>query len=152
MIDQFGTKHALVAAPISLAASGTLTVTTLDTLGDEYLRGTGDFGVTDTTLATLKLQQSDAANMSGPIDVPGTVVGTDNNDTGVASVLPGATDDFHRFVFQVDLRGKKRYMKLIAIASATGTAALIEAWAELSRPHESPASDAAAGITQRMVA
>lgn len=152
MIEQFGTKSVQIAGPIALAASGTLAVATIDTLGYEYLRVTVDLGVRDTVLATLKLQQSDAANMSGAIDVPGTVFGTDNNDTGAASTLPGATDDNHRFVFLVDLRGKKRYIKLIAIESAAGATGLVSAWAELSRPHESPPTAAAAGVTQRMVA
>jgi hypothetical protein len=152
MIEAFGSKNVMVAAPIALVASGTLAVATVDTFGYEYARISVDFGVMDTVPATLKVQQSDASNMTGAIDVPGTVVGTDNNDTGAASTLPTAGSAGKRFVFQIDLRGKKRYLKLILINSATGTTGVVEAWCTLDRPHESPGAVAAAGLLQRMVA
>jgi hypothetical protein len=153
MIQNFFEKHALLSPPQSVADNSTLTSLALDTYGYEYAKITVNLGVTDLALAGLKVQQSDLANMATPIDVPGTHYGTDNNDTNVASVLPGAADSNHSFAFFIDLRGKKRYLQVVATTpvSANNTA-LLEISADLGRPHESPLTAVNAGYAQRIVA
>jgi hypothetical protein len=151
MIADFQEKRVALVAPISIAASGTATSLIVDTYGYEYMRVVLDLGVTDCAVATLKLQHGDAANLSDAADVTGTVYGTDKNDTGATSVLPTATDDGKSFAWQVDLRGRKRYWKVVLVLG-TGTSGLVSVQADLSRPHEAPYTAVAAGYAQRMVA
>jgi len=53
--------------------------------------------------------------------VTGLVYGTSNGINGSASSLPSATDDNKTFAFEIDLRGRKRYLDVTATAG-DGTA------------------------------
>ncbi len=57
------------------------------------------------------------------VDVTGLVYGTSAGIAGTTSALPTATDDNKCFKFEIDLRGRKRYLDLVATCGdgATGT-------------------------------
>ncbi len=108
--------------------------TTIDTLGFDYCTVLVEFGVMDAALTALKVQESDFANMSGGADVTGLVSGTSTNIAGSTSALPTSTADNTVYRFDIDLKGRKRYLDLIGTVGAAGTTgAFISAQALLSR-------------------
>jgi hypothetical protein len=153
MIPQYQEKIVVVSPPVTLADNATLTCATVDTYGYEYAEFVTMIGVTAVALTAHKIQQSDLSNMGSAADISGTVMGTDNNDTGSASTLPSASDDNKAFQTLIDLRGKKRYLKpsITTPVSANNTA-LISVVCRLGRPHEAPNTAANSGTAQRMIA
>ncbi len=108
--------------------------TTIDTLGFDYCTVLVEFGVMDAALTALKVQESDFANMSGGADVTGLVSGTSTNIAGSTSALPTSTADNTVYRFDIDLKGRKRYLDLSTTVGAAGTTgAFNSALALLSR-------------------
>lgn len=103
-------------------------------------------GTTDIALSALAIQESDDDDTY--TDVDGTVVGTDIALDGSASDLPSATDDGTFWVFDIDLRGRKRYLKVAGTAGDGTTGTYAAAWAELSRPEISPDTTAEMGAAE----
>ena len=94
-------------------------------------------------MATLKVQESDDSGMSGAADVSGLVFGTSTNIAGSTSTLPSATDDNKFFIFEIDLRARKRYLDLSATAGDGAAGTYMAAWVELSRAETAPVSASA---------
>jgi hypothetical protein len=92
--------------------------TTIDTLGFNKVAIYFQLGATDIAMTALKVQESDDSGMSGAADITGAVYGA----TG-APALPTATDDNKIFGFFIDLKGRKRYLDVVATAGdgSTGT-------------------------------
>lgn len=112
----------------------------IDTYGSEYASIDvvfSNFTAAAANYATvLKLQQSDTSG-SGQTDVSGfTVTAGAGRTTGVG--LNGATCRFN-----VDLRGKKRYLTVVA---TPGVVANIATVARLSKMQDMPITAAAAGV------
>jgi hypothetical protein len=101
-------------------------------------------GATDANLSACKLQESD--DSSAWTDVPGLDFSVSPN------ALPSATDDNHVFSFDVDLRGRKRYLRpLITVASGT-TGAFVTVVAALHRGEQTPKDAASRGLTAAIYA
>jgi hypothetical protein len=62
-------------------------------------------------MTALKVQESDDSGMSAAADITGAVYGA----TG-APALPSADDDNKIFGFFIDLKGRKRYLDVVATA------------------------------------
>ena len=128
-----GLKSVVALGPISFTNGGTATSATIDCKGYEELQ----LVVTKTTHATdyitvLTIQQSDDTNASNFATVTGYVVGTDYT---LASLTGGtnAASEKAAGVFNIDLRGKKRYFRVLmtngaatGIVGITGTLARAE--------------------------
>lgn len=116
------TKFVAVVPPGIIKDNADFASVEIDTAGWDWLLVVVALGATDIAMAALKLQQSDTSG-SGFADVTGLIVGTSANTDGGTSALPSATDDDKIVVFEVDLRGKKRYFDLVATAGngTTGT-------------------------------
>jgi hypothetical protein len=82
---------------------------------------------------SLKLQQSDASG-SGQVDVPGFTV------TPVAGVTTGN----HVCRFNVDMRGKKRYLTVVANPAKPATVASV---ARLAKMEDMPIDATTAGVS-----
>lgn len=151
-VSGFQEKTAVVSPPVTLVDNSTLSTTTIDTLGYRYAEITIQLGVTNIALASCKVQHSDLANMGSAADITGCVFGTSTNDAGSTSTLPSATDDNKAFSVMIDLRGKKRYLSLVATtAVSANNVALISAVCKLSRPAEAPNVAANSGLAQRLI-
>ena len=151
MIHPMRRKVFAVTPPQAIVDNASWTTGEIDTLGADFLVVNILLGATDIAMTELKLTESDTAG-SGHTDVPGTVFGTDNNDTGSPSTLPSATDDNKFFTFHVDLRGRKRYLDLVATAGDGAAGTYLAAWAELWWNASAPRLGSEAGEGQRMVA
>jgi hypothetical protein len=148
MIHLQDTKFVHALAPVSLNGAGTTIA--IDTLGYDYCTFVVSFGLlgaADNTV--LKVQEADAltdANtLTSGADVTGLVVGTSLNIAGSTSTHAGDTSDGTLHLFEVDLRGRKRYLDL---AITTGAAGLVAVIAILSRAEQAPQTAAQRGCAQ----
>lgn len=155
MNSTFAEKVFGVVPPAAIVNNASLTCNVIDTWRADYLEINVYLGATDIALTALKLQESDAkasgTTLTSGVDITASVFGTANNDTGVASTLPSATDDNHVFAFFVDLRGRKRYILPVITVGNGSTGAYCSVIAKLSRNAEGPRTAADANYTQRMV-
>ena len=126
-------KWVSVTPPAAIVDNASLTTATIDTAGFAYLRVFLYLGATDIAMSALKLQESDDSGMSGAADITGLVYGTSASIAGTTSALPTATDDNKCFVFEVDLRGRKRYIDLVATCGDGTAGTYATAFALLSR-------------------
>jgi len=128
----------------------------IDCFGFEFLRVEVFLGDTDIALTAMKLTESDVkasgTSLTGPVDIVGSRFGTDNQDTGAVSVLPSATDDNKVYTFEVDLRGRKRYVLPVITVGNGATGAFVSGVAELSRAAQVPTTAADKGAAQLMKA
>lgn len=131
------TKFLIVISPAAIKDNAAWTTNEIDTLGWDYLTIVFFTGATDIALAALKVQESDTSG-SGFADVTGLICGTSTTIDGVTSALMSATDDNKITVFEIDLRGRKRYIDLSATAGDGTSGTYAAAIAMLSRGKDAP--------------
>lgn len=137
-------KFVAITPPGAIVDNASLTTTAIDTLGFSYCRIFAVLGATDIAMTALKVQESDDSGMSGAADVTGLVYGTSTDIAGSTSALPSATDDNKCFVFEIELKGRKRYLDLVATCGDGTAGTYVTAFALLSR-----ASDVGVTKTER---
>lgn len=143
MISAQQAKWISVTPPAAIIDNASATTASIDTLGWDYLEVIVYFGAMDIAATALKLQSS---NTDGSYaDVTGLVYGTSTNIAGSTSSLPSATDDNKFFLFQVDLRGQKRFFDLVATLGDGAAGTYIAAFARLSRGSDGPVTAAELG-------
>jgi hypothetical protein len=136
MINAQNTKWVSVTPPAAIVDNASLTTASIDTLGYDYCEIYLYLGATDIAMTVLKVQESDTD--SGYADVTGLVYGTSAGIGGSTSALPTATDDNKCFKFEVDLRGRKRYLDLVATCGDGAAGTYATAFALLSRAKDTP--------------
>jgi len=141
------TKLAVVISPAAINDNAAWTTNEIDTLGYDYLQIIFFLGATDIAVAALAVQESDTSG-SGFANVTGLIVGTSANIAGSTSALPSATDDNKIMLFEIDLRGRKRYIDLSATAGNGTAGSYAAAIAILSRPKISPTTAAERGCDE----
>jgi hypothetical protein len=141
-------KLVAITPPAAIIDNAAATTATLDTLGARYAEIVVHFGAMDIAVTTMKVQESDDSGMSGAADVTGLIFGTSNNDGGSASTLPSATDDNHFFKFEIDLRGRKRYLDLSLTLGDGAAGTFVTAFALLHMQENAPDTAAKKGCTQ----
>lgn len=147
-----GRKLVFVTPPAALVDDASFATTIIDTQGYRFCNIYFFIGATDIAMTALKVQESDDSGMSGATDIAATIFGTANNDTGSTSTLPSGTDDNKIFEFAIDLKGKKRYLDVVATngdGTAGGYGGCI---AILSNADRTPLTAVQGGVAQRMVA
>ena len=132
-------KFLQVIAPVAIVDNASWTTVEIDTLDYDYLTVIFNLGFSDIAMAALKMQSSDTSG-SGFADVTGLDTDGDTDIDGSAAALPSATDDDNVIVFQVDLRGQKRYFDLVATAGNGATGTFASAVAILTKGDVSPVS------------
>lgn len=133
------TKFVSVTPPAAIVDDASYVTAEIDTLGYDYLQVVVYLGATDIAMAALKVTESDSSG-SGHADVSGLDFDGDTDIDGNTAALPSATDDNKFFVFEIDLRGRKRYIDVTATAGdgTAGTFATI--LGILSRGDKTPVS------------
>jgi hypothetical protein len=138
MIYSTTSKTLHVAPPGALVNNASVTCSAVDRSGFDYATFRVALGSTDAALTALKLQESD--DNSTWSDIPGL-------DYSVSpATLPTATDDNHLFTFDVDLRGRKRYLKPVITVGSGTNGAYVTVQADLSRAEEAPHDTASRGL------
>lgn len=135
--------------PAAIYDKASATTTEIDTIGFDWCRIIVILGATDIAMSALKVGESDTSGGGGGYtDITGLVFGTSTNSEGSTSSLPSASDDNDIFVFDIDLRGRKRYLDVTATFGdgSAGTYACI--LTELFRGEKEPATAAESGVNQ----
>ena len=131
-----GLKSVVALGPVSLTAAGVATSATIDAKGYEELQ----LVVTRTThatdvITTLTIQNSDTDVASNFATITGYVQGTDYSAASLSGGTNAATEKAAA-VFNLDLRGKKRYFRvLVTQGAATG---VVGVTGTLARPEQAP--------------
>jgi len=142
-----------VYQPQAINAAGAVTTVEIDTLGYNYLELALMLGATDAALTTCKLSESDTTGVStGGTDITGLIFGTSTNSAGSTSSVPSATDDNKVFLFNVDLKGRKRFLYLQIVVGAGTNGAYLAALARLSRASTAPSTAAGYNASQMLQA
>lgn len=138
-----------VFQPQAIQTAGAVTTIEIDTAGYDYLELALMLGATDGALTTCKLSESDTTGQTtSGTDITGLVFGTSTNSAGSTSAVPSATDDNKVFLFNVDLKGRKRFLYLQIVVGTASTGAYLAALARLSKGEIAPSSAAGMGASQ----
>lgn len=126
-----------VTPPAAIVDNASLTCNVIDTLGYDYVEVFVGIGATDIATVACKVQESDTKSntttLTSGADVTGLVYGTSTNIAGSTSSLPSSTADNTCVKFEIDTRGRKRYL-LPVVTGGDGTAGTYYAvWALLSK-------------------
>jgi hypothetical protein len=122
------------------------TTTPVDCAGFDYAVIVCHFGNVPANVAALKVQECDTVGGSYA-DIAGTIVGTATDIEGNATALPAGTGgDNAIVVFEIDLRGRKRFLDLVCTAgNGSATPTEMSAVAILSRGKNTPITVAERG-------
>jgi len=139
-------KYVVAIAPAAILDNTSATATAIDCAGYSSLEIPIQLGATDIDITALKLEESDASG-SGYADITGATFSAGTNVDGVALALPSATDDNQPHVFQVNLVGRKRYIRVVCTFGNGTVGGFVAATARLSNPNvlSSVSTDKAAG-------
>ena len=150
MNDLLNAKFVEVIRPSTIVDNASFTTTEIDTLGFGYATFVFSFGTADIAMVALKLQESDTSG-SGMADIPGTIVGTSASIQGTSTTLPSATDDGKIWILQADLRGRKRYLDLLATAGDGSAGTYASCVCILTKAQQAPVevADMASGSVLR---
>ncbi len=142
-------KHVAVTPPAAIIDDAAVATTVIDRLNYDYCIVEVQLGAIDAAFTVLKVQESDVSD-SGFSDVTGLVFGTSTNLAGDTSSLPGAGDDNDFFVFLIDLRGRKRYLDVVATvgSASASTGAYVAIAAYLSSGETGPSTATKQGVNQ----
>lgn len=138
------TKFVSVTPPQAIYDNASLTTASIDTKGYGYARIYVYLGATDIAMTALKVQESDTDGSYA--DITGLVYGTSSNIAGSTSALPSASDDNKCFLFEIDLRGRKRYLDLVATCGDGAAGTYATAWCILSHGSDAPVSASERGF------
>ena len=131
-----GLKSVVALGPVSLASAATAMSSTIDAKGYEELQ----LVVTRTThatdyITTLTIQNSDTDVASNYATITGYVQGTDYSAASLSGGTNTATEKAAG-VFNIDLRGKKRYFRILVTQGAA--AGVVGVTGTLARPEQAP--------------
>lgn len=144
MIQSQALKLVGITPPATIVDNASYTTTAVDTVGFAHCKIVIYLGATDIAMAALKVQESDASDMSGAVDISGA-------DFSVSpATLPSSTDDNKFVAVDIDLRGRKRYLDLVATAGDGSTGTYLAAFAILSRASETPSTATERGFAQEL--
>jgi hypothetical protein len=144
MIKSQAEKVVVLLNNATISNGGTVTSTSIDTVGGDYLTltlfGTTSNNVTNNP-SVLKLQESDVTTASTFADITAFVGDGAGGFTIPNSPTATTTAAFARF--NVDLKGRKRHLQLVISALTTQTYNLL---AVLSREKEMPNTTTEANV------
>jgi hypothetical protein len=140
-------KTLIVIPPQALVDNTSWSATEIDRIGYDYAQVTVIIGALDIALTVLKIQETDATGTSYT-DVTGLVFATSINSAGDTSTLPAADDDNKIFKFNIDLRGRKRFLDLVATIDDGSTGGYLTAIVDLYRAETGPNTAAEYGASQ----
>lgn len=144
-MDHMNYKLVSVTPPAAIVDNAAFTTGAIDTKGFDHARIIVYLGAIDIAAAALKVQESDASG-SGFGDVTGLVFGTSTDIDGSTSALPSADDDNKFFVFDISLRGRKRYLD-VSLTGGDGSAGTYAAvLCELFHGDACPVTKTARGV------
>lgn len=131
MKDSQRAKYVSAVAPAAILDNTSLTGITIDAKGAGYAEIILELGATDIAMTVLKVQESD--DDSSYDDISGATFNGGKNTDGGTLALPSATDDGQTIVFQIDMLGRKRYLKVVGTFGDGSTGGFIAGTCRLSQ-------------------
>ena len=128
-----GVKYINITPPAAIIDNASAATAEIDRKGFDYLTVVVQLGALDIAMTALKVTESDASG-TGHTDITGLVFGTSTLIDGSASVLPLAVSDNQIYVFNLDLRSRKRYIDVTATCGDGAAGTYISILGILSRP------------------
>lgn len=116
-----------ITPPQAIVNNASWTTGEIDTLGFDYIQIYVYLGAVDAALTALAVTESDTSG-SNHSNVTGLVYGTSTDISGSTSTLPSATSDNNCFLFEIDMRGRRRYLDLTATIASGATGGFLCAW------------------------
>ena len=110
-VEAQNVKYVSITPPAAIIDDATATTAEVDTQGYDYATVVCYLGATDIAMTALAVTESDTSG-SGHANVTGLIYGTSSDIVGTTSSLPSASEDNKFFVFQIDLRGRKRHITI----------------------------------------
>jgi hypothetical protein len=146
MIEAQACKYAVAIAPAAIIDNTSATVTAVDARGYSYVELPVQIGATDIAVTVLKLTECDTSGGTYT-DITGATFSAGTSADGVALALPASTDDNQVHAFQVNMVGRKPFLKLVCTFGDGTVGGFVACTARLSRAaYLSPtATDKAAG-------
>lgn len=132
MIEGQDAKYVVAIAPAAILDDTSATAAEIDCKGAGYLEIPIQLGATDIAVTALKLQECDESGGTFT-DIAGASFNAGNSADGVALALPSSTDDNQPHVFQVNLIGRKRFIKVVCTFGNGTAGGFVAATARLSR-------------------
>lgn len=147
MIEIAKTNFFNVVPPQAVVNNAAYTCNVIDTAGYDYCTIVVTTGATDAAYTVFKVQESDTKSnttaLTSGADVTGLVFGTSADIAGNTSALPSSTSDNKVYLFEVDCRGRKRYLlPAFTVGGAGTTGAFLSCTAILSRAKTVPVTAA----------
>jgi hypothetical protein len=133
-----------VTSPRAILNNTSWVTNEIDTKGFRYVTIYGILGANDIALTVWKVQESDTTG-SGFVDIttPTTLVAVGTTGDGR---LPTGTDDDTIFGFFIDMKGRKRFLDVVATNGNGSTGGFIAIIALLSRAEEAPNTTTERGL------
>lgn len=131
-------KYVAITPPAAIVDDAAFTTAAVDTFGFSHLTLVAQFGAIDIAPASASIRQSDASNMGSPSNI---AVGGTDFDLATAA---DSDNEFH--VFDIDLRGKKRYIDFEITGGNGSTGTYLSVLAILSNPTISPNAASERGV------
>lgn len=131
MIEAQKAKYVVAVAPAAIIDNTSATVATIDCVDATYAEVILQLGATDIALTALKITECDTSGGTYT-DVTGATFNGGVDTDGNTLALPSATDDNQTCVFQLDLIGRKRYLRVVATFGDGSTGGFIAGIARLS--------------------
>lgn len=148
MIPVHDTKFVPIAIPEAKVDAASVTTASIDTRGFDYAQIYVLLGDLDIALSALKIQESDDdGNSDAYADITGATMDGGTDIQGTTLALPSASDDDQTHVFEIDLRGRKRYLDVVATVGDGSTGAWVYIFAVLSRSSQGLNTNAERNIT-----
>ena len=113
----------------------------VDTVGYSYAQILALIGATDIAFTLFRVTESDTYNGSYTA-ITGLTFGTSTGSSGSTSALPAATADNTLRLFNIDLKGRKRFLRLETTVGSGSTGAYLAAVAVLCKDDVAPSTDA----------
>ncbi len=125
-------KFVSITPPAAIVDNASFTTAAIDTLGFDFATIVVYFGAMDIAMTALKVQEC-ATSGGSYTDITGANFSGGTDTAGSTTSLPSATSDNTLWIFHIDLRGRQRYLDLVATGGDGATGTYMSAHAILSK-------------------
>jgi hypothetical protein len=148
MVPSQDTKFINMTPPVAILDDGSWATTEIDTKGWDYLQIVFSLGANDIAMTALAVTEADVTATSHA-NITGLITATSTNIDGTTSAFNIATTDNNTIaLFEIDLRGRKRFIDLTATNGNGSSGGYASVLAILSRAEESPTTMAQRGCRE----
>lgn len=146
MIEAQACKYIAAIPPEAIKDNTSATNVAVDCRGFSYAEFPVQLGATDIAVTALKLTECDTSGGSYT-DITGATFNGGTSADGVTLALPSATDDNQVHAFQVNMVGRKPFIKVVVTFGDGSVGGFVACTARLSRASflSGTATDKAAG-------